>query len=312
MRIVSLLPSTTEIVAALGLDGQLVGRSHECDRPGSVRSLPVLTEPKYKADGTSYEIDQRIRAILKEGLSVYRVHADRLAAVNPHIILTQDHCEVCAVPFSEVESAVHEYLDRDVEIVSVAPTDLKGIFDSIRQIGAALDASPSAEQLVVRMQWQFEEIQRIIGDNANRQSVVCIEWIDPLMTAGNWVPELVEIAGGESLLAQPGEHSPWIEWERIRDADPDFLLIMPCGYGFGQTMEELPHLQSLGGWAELQAVRNGRVFLLDGNHYFNRPGPRIADSARILAEILHTRLFEPTLERTGWARFDKRRNMSSI
>lgn len=299
MRIVSLLPSTTEITAALGFASHLVGRSHECDYPEKVQTLPALTEPKYQPDGTSYEIDQRVKAILQEGLSVYRVDAQRLAELEPDVILTQDHCEACAASLPEVEQAVQEHLQKPARIISVSPTDLQGIYDSIQKIGDALNAASAADKLISEMKATMQHIAEHAAGQSS-PTTVCVEWLEPLMAAGNWVPELVEIAGGTNLLTEPGSHSPWIDWNNIRKADPDFLLVMPCGYGFEQSRKEFHHLLSKPGWDRLNAVRNNSVFLLEGNQYFNRPGPRIADSTLILAEIFHPSVFKPNHEGSGW------------
>lgn len=272
MRIVSLLPSTTEIICALGLESDLVGRSHECDYPESVRSLPACTAPKYKTDGTSYQIDQRVRAIVQEGLSVYRVDADLLAALEPDLVLTQDHCEVCAASYAEVKKAVDRLLENDVKIVSVSPTDLDEIFLSIQQIADAAGAEEQGTELIQKMTNRFNELQSRTENLPNPQ-VLCVEWIDPLMTAGNWFPELVEIAGGNSLLSEAGDHSAETAWERVVEEDPDLLLISPCGYSISQTLDEIEYLIGLTGWDQLRAVRNDRVFVMDGNRYFNRPGP---------------------------------------
>ncbi|TVR36386.1 MAG: cobalamin-binding protein, partial [Balneolaceae bacterium] len=302
MRIVSLLPSTTEIVSALGMEKYLVGRSHECDYPASITSLPVLTKPKYITNGKSRDIDKQVKSLLEKGLSVYEVDAELLAELKPDVILTQDHCEVCAVSLPEVEAAVQTWTgNQKTHVVSVSPTDLNGIYQSILKIGEALQKKSNAQSLVDEMKERLEIIRSTVSGKV-RKKVVSIEWIDPLMTAGNWIPELVEIAGGDHLLAEPGEHSPWIDWKDILEADPDLIVIMPCGYSFKQTAEEVPLLTSRDEWSELKAVKEKNVYLLEGNQYFNRPGPRIFESTRILAEILHPDHFKPTLKETGWKR----------
>lgn len=299
MRIVSLLPSTTEIVAALGKVDQLVGRSHDCDYPERIRQLPACTEPKYEPDGTSYEIDQRVKAILQEGLSVYRVDEDRLAELNPDLIITQDHCEVCAASLSDVKEAVRSTLGDHVEIISVSPTDLSSVIDSIRTIAKAVDAEDAAKQLTEQMKSKLQEIQQKII-KLKRPDVLCIEWLDPLMSAGNWIPELIELAGGNPLAATAGEHSPRLEWSELRQFDPDIITISPCGYTINQTMEELSNLTSRDGWSDLRTVKNKQVFVMDGNQYFNRPGPRLVDSTLILAEIIHPSVFRNGVRHSGW------------
>jgi len=299
MRIVSLLPSTTEIVCELGLESSLVGRSHQCDHPEAVRSLPACTSPKYDTGGTAGEIDRRVTELLRDGLSVYRVDAEKLASLEPDIILTQDHCEVCAASLDEVKEAAGKYLGDHVQIVSVSPTDLDGVFLSIQKIAEAVNAEEAGTELIQTMIDRFNELQ---GKTANLPAprVVCIEWIDPLMTAGNWFPELVEVAGGIALLSEPGEHSARAAWTEVVERDPDLLLVAPCGYSIRQTRDEMGRLSGLDGWNSLDAVKNGRIFLMDGNRYFHRPGPGLADSARILAEIFHPGLFDPEHRSDGW------------
>lgn len=302
MRIVSLLPSITEIVCSLGLESSLVGRSHECDYPESVTGLPACTAPKYETDGTSYQIDQRVKAIVQEGLSVYRVDADLLAALEPDVILTQDHCEMCAATYGAVQRAVEHHLEEEVRIVSVAPSDLDGVFLSIQQIAEAVDAEEAGTGLIQSMINGFNVLQSRTASLPSPRTL-SIEWIDPLMTAGNWFPELVELAGGDPLLSKAGERSGRIEWMDVTDRNPDILLIAPCGHSIRKTRGEMKELMELHGWDRLQAVRKGRVFLMDGNHFFHRPGPRLVESARILAEIFHPGIFEPDRPSNGWVNF---------
>jgi iron complex transport system substrate-binding protein len=293
MRIVSLLPSTTEIVAALGKKDKLVGRSHECSYPKEIEKLPSCTEPKFNPNGDSYELDQRVKALLQEGLSVYRVDEKKLKSLQPDIILTQDHCEVCAASFNEVEEAVQSTLGGDVEVISVSPTDLSSWVQSIRTIAEAIDAEEAAEELTDQMKSEMQAIQQQTIE-LTPPKVLSIEWMDPLMTAGNWIPELVQVAGGIPIGAEAGAHSPEISWQKVQQLNPDIITVLPCGYSIEQTLSEISTLTSLEGWYELRAVKNKQVYIADGDHYFNRPGPRLVDSARILAEIIH-----PSLFRTG-------------
>ena len=307
MRIVSLLPSTTEIVAALNRGSQLVGRSHECDYPAEVSSLPSCTEPKFEARGTSYEIDQRVKALLQEGLSVYRVDEEKLAEVEPDLIITQDHCEVCAATVDEVRQAVRDRLGSHVEVISVSPTDLSSVIQSIRTIANAINAEQAAEELTEQMKNRFQHIQDR-ASQLHRPDILGIEWMDPLMSAGNWVPELMIIAGGNPLHAEAGQHSPTLQWETIRRTDPDIITIMPCGYSIEESLGQIGSLTSREGWDQLEAVRNRQVFILDGNQYFNRPGPRLLDSTQILAEILHPAAFRwNSSPHPGWINFYKHR-----
>lgn len=301
LRIVSLLPSLTEVAVALGFEENLVGRSHECDYPDSVKTLPVCSEPTYSITeaANSSDINQSVNELLKQGLSVYRIDEEKLRLLNPDVILTQDHCEVCAVSFQEVEDAVNNYLGKETTVISVSPTDLTSVKESFRTVADALGVSQKGEQLIAEMNQRFENIQQRVRGR-KKLSVAAVEWIDPLMTAGNWMPELIDIAGGQSLLARAGEHSPPVDWKKITEADPDLLLIVPCGYKINQTVKEMESLTSKPGWNSLTSVQDNSVYILDGHNYFNRPGPRLADSAEILAEILHPADFNFGFENSGW------------
>src|ERR1700687_4214572 len=301
-RIVTLLPSATEIVCALGLGHQLVGRSHECDFPVQVVRLPALTEPKFNPEGTSAEIDQRVKKIVADALSVYRVDAAKLRDLHPDVIVTQSQCEVCAVSENDVEAAVAEFLGARPKIVSLAPYALDDIFTDMQRVAEALAAPARGAKLVEVIRTRLSTIAELTRDASPRPSVATIEWIDPLMAAGNWMPTLVEMAGGSNLFGTAGEHSPWMKFEELAAKDPDVILISPCGFNMDRAAKDLPVLTNNPKWQELAAVRNRRVFMADGNQYFNRPGPRIAESLEILAEILHPELFHFGHEGPGWRR----------
>ncbi len=302
LRIVSLIASSTEIVCALGLEELLVGRSHECDYPPSVKQLPICTSPKFNIEGLSYEIDQRVKAILQEALSVYRVDAELLEKLQPTHIITQAQCEVCAVSLKDVEQAVCQFTGSSPAIVSLEPNSLAGIWADIKRVGEALGVAPRAEALVDRLQRRMDEIANKACSVKFRPTVACIEWIDPLMAAGNWMPELVEMAGGENLFGEAGKHSPWMRWGELVVKDPDTILILPCGFDVQRTLQEIELLTGRAEWQKLKAIRENRVFIADGNQYFNRPGPRVVESLEILAEILHPDLFNFGHEGQGWVR----------
>jgi len=285
-RIVSLIASSTEIVCALGFGDRLVGRSHECDFPESVKRLPAVTEPKFPVEGSSYEIDQRVKAILQEGLSVYRVHADELRALHPDVVITQAQCEVCAVSLRDVEQAVCEWVDSRPRIVSLEPNALGDIFTDIRRVASALDATERGDALVARLERRIAEVSERAKEAGGLPTVAAIEWIDPLMACGNWMPELVELAGGANLFGVSGKHSPWMSWEDLVRHDPDVIVVMPCGFDLARTRAEMPALTRRDDWPRLKAVRNGRAFVADGNAYFNRPGPRLCDALEMLAEAI--------------------------
>jgi len=299
-RIVSLIASSTEIVCALGFENNLVGRSHECDFPESVKKLPVCTETKFVTDGTSYEIDQRVKAILQEGLSVYRVDAGKLNELRPDIIITQTQCEVCAVSLRDVEAAVCDLIDSRPQIVSLRPNSLADVWADIMRVAQALGIHERGRLLVQQLQQRMAAIAEAAQALPSRPRVACIEWIEPLMAAGNWMPELVEMAGGLNLFGDAGKHSPWMTWEQLCEKDPDVIIVLPCGFDIPRTRQEMPTLAQKPEWPQLQAVRNHRVFLADGNQYFNRPGPRLVESLEILAEILHSGVFSFNHARIGW------------
>jgi iron complex transport system substrate-binding protein len=260
---------------------------------------PIVTEPKYEADGTSYAIDERIRALVQEGLSVYRVDAERLREARPEVIVTQHQCEVCAVSATEIEAAVCAVLDPPPRIVSLAPGGLEDVFDDMERIAEALGVPEAGRELTSALRRRMRDVRTTV-EGRTRPRTVVIEWLDPLMVAGNWIPELVEMAGGEDLLGRPGEHSPFVSWETIRAAEPEVLVVIPCGFGIARTRREFAALTRLPGWDRLPAVQRGRVALADGHHFFNRPGPRIVESVEILAEIFHPSAQVPEHRGTGW------------
>ncbi|HLG12973.1 MAG TPA: cobalamin-binding protein [Blastocatellia bacterium] len=302
-RIISLIASATEIVCALGFEEQLVGRSHECDYPASVARLPVCTAPKFNVEGTSYEIDQRVKAILTDALSVYRVDAELLDRLKPTHIITQSQCEVCAVSLKDVERAVCEMIDSKPVIVSLEPNALSDVWSDITRVGAALGEPERAVDLNAQLQSRIEAIRRRARVIDARPTVAYIEWIEPLMAGGNWMPELVEMAGGVNLFGEAGKHSPWMSWEELVAANPDTIFVSPCGFDIRRTLEEMRVLSDKPEWDRLNAVRSGRVFVADGNQYFNRPGPRLVESLEVLADTLHPEVFRFGHEGTGWVRY---------
>jgi iron complex transport system substrate-binding protein len=300
-RVVSLIASATEIVAGLGRRDWLVGRSHECDFPGDVAALPALTAPKFKVEGSSGEIDRRVKEIVGQGLSVYRVDAEALKALAPDVIVTQDHCEVCAVSLSDVEKAVCTWTERTAQVVSLRPDSLADVYADIRRVGASLHSADAAEALVSDMQTRMNAVRKATAGQ-RKPRVAFIEWVEPLMAGGNWMPELIEMAGGHNLFGEAGKHSGWMQWEEIAAADPEVIIVAPCGYGLQRCLEERPLLEARPGWANVTAVREGRVYFADGNAYLNRPGPRLADTAELLAEMLHPDIAGTRHEGTAWVR----------
>jgi iron complex transport system substrate-binding protein len=301
-RIVTLLPSATEIVCALGFEHLLVGRSHECDYPPSVTKLPALTAPTFNVEGTSAEIDERVRDIVTRALSVYRVDAAMLAELRPDVIVTQSQCDVCAVSMSEVEAAVSRWTGARPTIVSLAPYRLGDVWKDIETVAIALGTTERGVELAERLKERCAAIERRATALATRPSVACIEWIEPLMGAGNWMPELVEMAGAANVFGLTGERSPYIAFEDLVRRDPDIVMLAPCGFAVERTMKELAPLERKPEWRAMKAVREARVFVADGNQYFNRSGPRLVESLEILAEIVHPETFRFGHEASAWRR----------
>ena len=286
-RIVSLISSATEIVHALGQFDSLVGRSHECDFPQEIAKLPICTRPTIPVTGDSREIDRLVKYRVRDALSVYEVFPDVLERLQPTHIITQTQCEVCAVSLKDVEAALARGLSCTPQIVPLNPNSLADVWDDIRRVARSLGIAERGESVVDGLSARMCAISQRALSHPERPRVACIEWIEPLMAAGNWVPELVEMAGGENLFGEAGKHSPWMSWEQLVAADPEVIAIMPCGWDPARAEPEMHWLTGRPEWPRLAAVRNQRVHLLDGNQYFNRPGPRLVESLEILAGILH-------------------------
>jgi iron complex transport system substrate-binding protein len=285
-RVVSLIASATEIVHALGAGDAQVARSHECDWPPPVLDLPALTRAKFKVEGGSRAIDKAVRSLVEQGLGVYEVDADALQKLEPGVILTQDQCEVCAVSLADVEQAVCSWIGGAPEIVSLRPHTMADVYADIVRVAAALHRPSEGEALVESMRQRIAAITARVADRP-KPRLAFIEWIDPPMSGGHWMPELIAAAGGVNLFGETGANSPWITWDAVAAADPDVILVAPCGYDISVTTREMGVLADNATWKDLRAVRAGRIFVADGNAYFNRPGPRLVESAEILAEILH-------------------------
>src|SRR5437764_4447828 len=262
-RIVSLIASATEIVCALGFEDQLVGRSHECDYPPSVKRLPQLTAPKLNVAATSGEIDRQVKQLVQEALSVYRVDAEALERLQPTHIITQTQCEVCAVSLKDVEAAVCEIVSTRPQIVALEPNALEDVWRDIRRVALALDAQERGEALISNLRQRIEAIHNRSRSIVSRPTVACVEWIEPLMAAGNWMPELVEMAGGRNLFGQAGKHSPWMTWDELVAKNPEVILITPCGFDIRRTLEETELLTGQAEYANLKASQTGRVFVAD-------------------------------------------------
>lgn len=282
MRIVSLLPSATEIVCALGLADYLVGVSHDCDYPPAIAGKQVLSDALVSPALSSPQIDAAIRGYVHSGKSVYHLDGEHLAALQPDLILTQELCRVCAPSFTEVRRAAR-VLEGRTRLVSLEPRGIDDILQTILDVGRLTGKDAAAGDLVARLRARIDCITAMPAPRP-RPRVVCLEWLDPLFVAGHWVPEMVEMAGGLDMLGRPREDSFVVEWPRVIAAAPDILMVMPCGFDLTRTRAEIHLLTRRPGWASIPAVRDGRVYLTDGAAYFSRPGPRLVRGLEILAE----------------------------
>lgn len=292
LRVISLIPSATEILAALGGKSLLVGRSHECDYPETIKHLPICTAPNFNPQGNSQVIHERVTELLEKALSIYRVDLEQLRQLNPTHIITQAQCEVCAVSLSDVQAAVQQLTDTSPEIISLQPRTLADVYDDIQRVAAALslDSTTLLEDIHTRLTILNFESRLPNLFTAQPEpippNVACIEWTEPLMAAGNWVPELVELAGGKNLFGQVGGHSPWLNFAELANTQLDMIIFMPCGFNLSQTQQAVQELLSQPAWKNLLQVQQPKLYAVDGNQYFNRPGPRLVDSAEIMGEIL--------------------------
>lgn len=333
-RIVSLIASATEMLAALGFAGEIVGISHECDFPSdAVRGRPVLTRPKMNVRRESLAIHRDVQSLVAQALAVYEIDVEKLRALQPTHIITQDQCDVCAVPYGDVERACQAVCGGTVQIVTLHPDALDDIFRDIEKVGEALGVADRAHALNADLRARMQKISTCAAadvqtiaaahittdatatlDTCNttgattnsvraKPRVICLEWMEPLMIAGNWIPEMVALAGGDNGISKVGDHTHVVTWDNVRAFDPDVILVMPCGYTIADTFARRDELEALPGWSDTRAMRSGRVFAVDGNTYMNRPGPRIVESFAILAGLLHPKTcghFIPTAAVAAW------------
>lgn len=292
MRIVSLLPAATEWICAFGGADALLGRSHECDYPPEIQDRPVVTAPSYEADGDSAAIDEAVQSHVQQGLSLYDVDLAQLRELAPDLIVTQDQCDVCAVNRSQLEASLAEWTDGSPTLVSMQPQTLKEILDEALRLGRVMDRMDRAMNVIADLEAGLKRLRNEIGVDRTTEpeslpSVVCIEWLEPLMVAGHWTPDVVEMAGGHAVLGSAGEPSRRVDWAEVVEADPDLLAVIPCGFSIKETRRDLHYLQQREGWNELTAVQNGQVALFDGSAFFNRPGARVYRAIEILASSLY-------------------------
>jgi iron complex transport system substrate-binding protein len=286
MRIVSLLPSATEIVCALGLGDRLVGVTHECDFPPAVRALPKVTHTLIPHDAPSGEIDGLVRERLQGQRALYTLDLPALERLKPDLIVTQALCDVCAVAEAEVSAAACSLPGRP-KVINLEPTRLADVFDCMRRVAEAARVADRGEAAIVALQRRVAAVEAATRDVSPQPRVVLLEWIDPPFSCGHWSPELVRLAGGVELLGREGERSRTVAWDEVRTVDPDVMLIACCGYDAERTRRDVPILQAYPGFSDLRCVRANRVYITDGNAYFSRPGPRLVDSLELLAHTLH-------------------------
>jgi iron complex transport system substrate-binding protein len=286
MRIVSLLPSATEIACALGARAELVGRSHECDFPPGVEQVPVLTSSRVGPLPSSRAIDAAVRDVLRDALAIYAIDVERLRRSAPDVIVTQDLCDVCAVSIDDVRAAVARLARQDVVIVNLHPMRLADIWRDVADVARAIGRAADGEAVVATLRARVAEVARRAAPMQRRPRVVTIEWLAPVMIGGMWMPELVELAGGEPLVTRPGEHAPTLERDELAALDPEVVLVKPCGFSLERTLDELDVLRDA-----LPRNWRARVYVADGNAFFNRPGPRIVESLEILAACVHPQAF---------------------
>ncbi|MBA2392543.1 MAG: cobalamin-binding protein [Ktedonobacteraceae bacterium] len=299
MRIISLLASATEIIAELGCLEQMVGRSHECDYPPEILHLPIVSTTQIDINASSEQIDAQIKQLVEQkdvvrgdafkALSIYALDVNLLQQLQPDVIFTQTQCEVCAVSERDVMQAIQHLTELQPRVVSLTPYQLSDVWEDVLRVGKALDHLIQAQELVRSYQQRLEQLQAITtgfrkGKAAPR--VALLEWLDPLMATGNWTPELITYAGGENIFGEIGQHAPWVTWEELQATDPEILVLAPCGFTLERTLQELHVLKQHPAWNTLQAVQQGRVYAIDGNSYINRSGPRLVESAAILARVI--------------------------
>jgi iron complex transport system substrate-binding protein len=303
------------MIYALGCQDQLVGRSHECDYPPEVQHLPVVSQVHINVNTSSAEIDAQIKQIASQkvepmdpalkALSVYAIDIDLLERLRPDVIFTQTQCEVCAVSERDVIQAIQHLTGLQPRVVSLAPHRLDDVWQDVLCVGQALSRFEQAKQLVYGYRKRLEQLQDMTGRLGAKPRVTVLEWLDPLMAAGNWTPELVAYASGQNVFGEIGLHSPWLGWEELQQADPDVLVLAPCSFGIERTLQDVLLLQQHPMWHTLRAVQQGRVYVIDGNHYLNRSGPRLVESAELLARVIWDGVIDIRVDKDGWRQIGK-------
>ena len=292
MRICAFLPSATEIVYMLGLGDSLRGVSHECDFPPDALGKPKVVRSRFDPDTlTSAEIDKLVTEMMMRGENIYEVDENTLTDACPDLVITQQLCEVCAVSFEDVQKAVQS-LDSPPDVLSLDPHGIDDVLEDILRVGARTGRDSSAHHAVFNLRARIDGARRAVAKAETTPTVACVEWLDPVIAAGHWIPEMVEIAGGKDALVSPGAPSPRLDMKALTDADPDVLILMPCGMNVAQARAEFDALTNLDEWREMSAFRNGRVYIVDSGALFSRSGPRLVDGLEIMARIIHPALFD--------------------
>ena len=295
MKIVSLIPSATEIISALNLSDNLVGVSHECDYPKEVLKLPKLTTSKIKTEQSSLIIDHDIKKILEQSLSVYEVKSNLLKKLDPDVIITQSQCSVCAVSLKDVEECLSKFINKKPLLIDLKPNTFEEVLEDINLVGKKLNKKVESNFLVKNIKNEINKI-KVKTSNSKIKNVLCIEWIEPIMTAGNWIPQLVKFAGGKSILAKSGKNSNFIKHEHINFKEIDIVIFMPCGFDIKRSKKEI--LKANIDYSS--NLKDKKTYIVDGNKYFNRPGPDLLESTRILAEIIHPDIFPAKQDIERW------------
>ena len=295
MKIVSLIPSATEIISALKLCDNLVGISHECDYPKKVLRLPKLTTSRIKTEQSSLDIDYNIKKIIEQSLSVYEVKSNLLKKLDPDVIITQSHCSVCAVSLKDVEECLSKFTNRKPLLIDLKPNTFEEVLKDIILVGNKLNKKIESLSLVEEIKNEINKIKEKTS-KSKIKNVLCIEWIEPIMTAGNWIPQLVKFAGGKSILAKSGKNSNFIKPEHMNFKDVDIIIFMPCGFDIKRSKEEI--FKANIDYSD--NLKGKKKFIVDGNKYFNRPGPDLLESTRILAEIIHPDIFPAKQNTERW------------
>jgi iron complex transport system substrate-binding protein len=303
-KIVSFLPSATEIACALGLSEQLVGITHECDYPPEIMGKPVVVRSALPIEQmTQGEIDRAVAKRMRTGHSLYEVDEELLQQLAPDIILTQDLCQVCAPSGTEITQAL-SLLSKKPQILWLTPNSLEEIFDNVRELGEATGRAKEAEALIASGRARLQRIEALTSRAERRPRVFCMEWLDPVYCSGHWVPEMVKLAGGVDALSREGADSVRIPWDVVREFGPEVLVITPCGYNLEQVVAQSKKLSIYHGWSELPAVKQNQVYAVDANSYFARPGPRVVEGTELLAHLIHPELFKWDGPSTAFKRLD--------